>query len=179
LSFDPNSIYRTTKCFKFKGKYPGAFPKGFLNWCKKMGWWGNKRVYLCAGMVDDHDAIMVDIKPECNPTHLEDARHTSLPDKSSDCIILDTPYSKELAEKMYGTGKYWSGINTFLKEAERICDHGGIIIVLSYEVPRKVGDINCIACCGIYQMVFDCRMRSLTVWRKDGYVKQKRLDGDS
>jgi hypothetical protein len=50
-----NNIFRTTKCFGVngQGKCKGAFPKGFLSWIQNQGWWAEKRIYLCGGMVDD------------------------------------------------------------------------------------------------------------------------------
>ena len=168
VKFDNSKIYRTTKCFGAKGqnKYLGAFPSGFMNWIKKMGWFGEKRCYLCSGKVDDSKAIRVDIKKECNPTHLEDARKTSLPDNSFDVVIIDPPYSLKLSEELYGTEKYYSGINTFTKEAVRICKLNGLIITLSYEIPKRLRGCDFIAVCGIYQIPAMSYMRCLTVSRK-------------
>lgn len=168
-------VYRTTKCFGAKGKnkYRGSFPAGFLKWLREMGWLvGEKRCYLCAGMVDDEQAIRVDIKKECNPTHLEDARKTSFPDGSFDVVILDPPYTKELAKALYGTEEYYSGINVFTKEASRICKVGGTIITLSYEIPKRLKGCDFIAVCGIYQIPAVSYMRCLTISIK----KQGRKD---
>ena len=164
--FDNSKIFRTTKCFGAKGinKYKGGFPAGFLKWLKEMGWLiGEKRCYLCAGMVDDKEAIRVDIKKECNPTHLEDARKTSLPDNEFDVVILDPPYTKELARDLYGTEDYYAGINALTNEAVRICKPGGKIITLTYEIRKRLKDCDFIAVCGIYQVPAMSYMRCLTV----------------
>jgi len=167
LQWKKEDVFRTTKCFSpMTNGYAGGFPVGFLKYLKENDWWGKKRVYLCSGKVDDKEAIRVDIKEECNPTHLEDARNTSLKDNISDCIIIDPPYSKELAKSMYGTEKYWSWINSFTKEALRLCKEGGLIITFSYEVPKRIKDCDLVACIGVYQAMSVAYMRCLTVWRK-------------
>ena len=76
--WDKDKLFRTTKCFgAWAGRdhYNGSFPAGFLKWVKSLEYWGEKRCYLCAGIVNDPEAIRVDIKPETNPTHCEDARN--------------------------------------------------------------------------------------------------------
>ena len=165
-------VYRTTKCFGVNGKgYPGSFPKGFLKWIREMKWWGDKRCYLCAGKVDDSDAVRVDIRPDCNPTHLEDARATSLPDDEFDVVIIDPPYTKPLAKEMYDTENYYSGINVFTKEALRVCKPGGLIITLSYEIPKRIKGCDFLAVCGIYTVPFCGYMRCLAVSRKQESLK--------
>ena len=60
--WDHRKVFRTTKCFSpSTNGYPGGFPLGFLKYLKEMDWWGKKRVYLCAGGVNDPEAIRVDI----------------------------------------------------------------------------------------------------------------------
>ena len=172
-------IFRTTKCFgawshqKNGEHYNGAFPNGFMAWLKKMGWIGEKRCYLCAGMVDDAEAVRVDIRPECRPTHCEDARHTSLPSNEFDTVILDPPYSLELAKSLYGTEKFFAGIDGFTKEAARICKAGGVIITLTYQVPKRLHDAEFIAVCGIYTIPSTSYMRCLTVSRKLAKQEEK------
>ena len=167
--WDHTKIFRTTKCFgawSGRNPYSGSFPAGFLKWVKEMGWWGEKRCYLCAGMVDDKESVRVDIQSECKPTHCEDARHTSLPNKEFDWIMIDPPYTKELAKKLYGTEKYYAGINAFTKEASRICKKGGFIITLSYEIPKRLPDCDFVAVCGVYQVPAVSHMRCFTVSKK-------------
>ena len=172
--WDDSEVYRTTKCLssaghgKNRGKYPGKFPNGFIKWIKEMDWWGDKRVYLCSGPVDDEQAIRVDVRPEVNPTHLEDARHTSLENESADFVLIDPPYTKDLADKYYGTGKQWSWINAFTKEAARIVRTGGLILTLTYEIPRRIPGCDFIAVCGVYTVPMTGHMRCFTVSRKTG-----------
>ncbi|MCX5699604.1 MAG: hypothetical protein NTX01_07895 [Candidatus Omnitrophica bacterium] len=163
-----NNIFRTTKCFGVngQGKCKGAFPKGFLSWIQNQGWWAEKRIYLCGGMVDDRGGQTVDIRPEVNPTYIEDARKTSLSNESFDWVMIDPPYTKDLAKELYGTEKFYGGINAFTKEAERVCKKGGYILTLSYEIPKRIKNCDFIAVCGIYTVPFTGYMRCFTVSRK-------------
>lgn len=163
-------IYRTTKCFgaKSKSKLKGSFPNGFLTWIKNMGWHGEKRCYLCAGDIDDEYSTRVDIRPDYKPTHLEDANNTSLPNNKFDLVMIDPPYTRSLAKELYSTEKYYHGINAFAKEAERICKPKGLIITLSYEIPKRIKNCDFIAVCGIYQIPAVSYMRCLTVSQKNG-----------
>jgi hypothetical protein len=117
-------------------------------------------------MVDDKDALRVDVRPEVNPTHLEDATKTSIPSSSCDFVMIDPPYSEQLAHDLYGTRKHYHGINSFTKEAERICSPGGLIVTLSYEIPKRIPGCDFIAVVGVYTMPFCGYMRCFTVSRK-------------
>ena len=163
-----DKIYRTTKCFGVNGQgiCKGSFPKGFLEWLKKMGWWGEKRCYLCSGAVDDASAIRVDVRSEVKPTHLEDATKTTIPTSSCNLVIIDPPYSLDLARKLYGTENNFHGIDAFTKEAYRICEVGGLIITLSYAIPKRIKGCNFLSVCGIYTVPFCGYMRCLTVSKK-------------
>ena len=172
MVFDASKVYRTTRCFVSWSRnsdgthYSGAFPSGFIKWVHKMGWWGEKRAYLCAGKVEDADAVRVDIVPETNPTHLEDATKTSLPDNEFDCVIIDPPYSRELAKDLYNTEKYYYSINKFTKEAARIVKPGGLILTLTYEIPKRIPGCVFIAVCGVYTVPMTGYMRCFTVAQK-------------
>ena len=179
--WDASQIYRTTRCLssagsgRNRGAYPGRFPNGFIKWIKEMGWWGEERVYLCSGPVDDPLAIRVDVRPEVNPTHCEDARKTSLLDESADFVLIDPPYTKDLAERFYDTKKHYAGINAFTKEAARLVKPGGLIVTLTYEIPKRIIGCDFIAVCGVYTVPMTGYMRCLTVSRKSGdYVEPRR-----
>jgi len=166
-AWDHKKIFRTTKCFcPSTNGYPGGFPRGFLKYLQELGYWGKKRCYLCAGGVKDPEAIRVDILSKTKPTHCEDARATSLPKNSFDVVIIDPPYTRELAEKLYKTEKYYSSINQFAKEASRIVKRGGLVITLSYEVPKRIPNCNFIAAIGVYQAIRVAHIRILTVSKK-------------
>lgn len=62
--------------------------------------------------------------------------------------------------------KYYSRIDVFAKEAARIVRPGGLIVTLSYEIPRRIPGCDFIAACGIYQAIQVSHMRCLTVSKK-------------
>ena len=163
-------IVRTTKCFTIgTNGYPGGFPRGFLVWLQQQGWWGNNRVYLCGGGVKAQDpkGVTVDIKPETHPDYCEDATATSLPNQCTDCVIIDPPYSRDLAHSLYNTAPVWKSINAFTREAYRLVQVGGLIVTLTYEVPKQIKGCTILAVCGVYQIMNTCNMRCLVVFRRD------------
>lgn len=162
------NVYRTTKCFGVNGKakIKGAFPKGFMKWIESMGWTGEERCYLCAGLVEDTVACRVDIREDTKPTVLADAVDTKIPDGSFDWIIIDPPYTKLLAREFYGTETFYHGINAFTREAERLCKPNGLILTLSYEIPKRIKNCDFIAVVGVYTVPFTGYMRCFTVSRK-------------
>ncbi len=175
------NVYRTTKCFGVngQGKIKGAFPKGFVEWIKKQYWWGKERCYLCAGKIQDDSAMKVDVRPEvfedvyCYPNlerstkHLvADAKDTGLPAESFDWVMIDPPYTRILAKDYYDTEKHYHGINAFTKEAERLCKPNGLILTLTYEIPKRIKDCDFVAVVGVYTVPFTGYMRCFTVSRK-------------
>lgn len=166
-------VFRTTKCFGSWGpkdakgnRCPGAFPNGFVKWVKDQGWWGERRVWLCAGGVVDPGSKRVDLRHQVEPTHLEDARDTSIKSKSADIVFIDPPYSRILAKDLYGTELHYASINEFTKEASRLVVKGGLILTLTYEIPRRIPGCDFIAVCGVYTIPMTGYMRCLTVSRK-------------
>lgn len=162
-------VLRTTICFSpnTENNFKGGFPKGFIKWLKENGWWGKKRIHLCSGGVKDDEAIArVDIRPETNPTHCEDASNTSLPDGCADFVLIDPPYSKELAKLLYNTEPYYRRIDEFMKEGARLLEPNGLLCSLSYEIPRRPPNCQLIACVGVYQALQVSHMRCFTAWQK-------------
>lgn len=162
------TISRGTKCFSgFHGSdCGGAFPKNFLRWVRD-NWDGKQRCHLCSGSVNDPHAFKVDIRPETKPDLVADATKTGLPSASFDWVMIDPPYSKELAQKLYKTGDQFHSISAFAKEAARLTRPGGYVLTLSYEVPLKVTGCELVACWGIYTCPLTSMMRCFTVWRKN------------
>jgi hypothetical protein len=164
-------VDRGTKCFSgFHGSdCDGAFPKGFFKWVATKGWLvgeASGRCHLCAGLIDDPGSFKVDIRPEVKPDLVADATNTGLEDDRFDCVVIDPPYSKDLAQKLYGTGDNFYSINPFLKEGIRIAKPGGLIMTLSYETPKTPKGADLVACWGVYTCPMTSYMRCFTVWRK-------------
>lgn len=190
-----------TKAFSAESEsgYPGSFPKGFLKWIREQGWWGEKRIYLCAGGVIDDAADKVDIQPSLDLEKLDerrgkhptirrsrtidttanilaDARETGLPDESYDWVMIDPPYTEEYAKNMYGTENVYSGINKFLDEGIRLCKPGGYILTFTYAIPRYAPGADIVACWGIYQIPAVRYMTALFVYRKEGERRAQFLE---
>ena len=143
----------------------GAYPSGYLAFLKENGWWGEKRIHLCSGRVKD-DGFKVDIRPEMNPNLVADARETGLEAGIFDCVIIDPPYSADLAEQLYDTRKYYGSVNQFIKEGIRLAKAGGFIVSLSYEIPRLQKECDMLAVWGIYEVPTVSSMRCMVVFRK-------------
>ena len=183
---DFDKISRGTKAFSAatESRYPGSFPLGLLDWIRDMGWWGERRIHLCAGGVIDPPADKVDYRPEL-PEELSgvgrrttkstaniiaDARETGLPSESYDWAMVDPPYSSDLAESLYDSKEMFSGIDKFAKEAYRLIKPGGYCITFSYAVPnRPAKDAEMVAMWGIYQIPIVRHMTCLCVFKKPGF----------
>ncbi len=177
--WDHTKISRGTKCFSpMNNGYPGGYPVGYLDWCRNNGWWGDKRLHVPCGMVDDTDSIRIDVKHEgTNATHVFDARDEKMwrifgdpgsPKITFNCIMIDPPYTKILAKDLYDTEDYFSSINKFIKPALNYLEEGGLIVTLSYEVPKRPKDCDLLASWGIYQAMSVSHMRCFNVWKKPG-----------
>ena len=192
-----DGISRGTKAFTQRSEsgYPGSFPVGFLRWVQER-WWGDRRIYLCSGGVIDEAADKVDIQHEIDDDVLgrrglnattkrsrtlkttaniiADARETGLPDSSYDWVMIDPPYSKSLAHDLYGTEEVFSRIEDFVNEGARICNPGGYVCVLSYDIPMKPKGFDLVACWGIYQIPSVRYMTGFHVFQKWG---ERRAQG--
>ena len=207
MNWDKDAVSRGTKAFSCESatKYPGSYPVGFLKWVKNMGWWGEKRIHLCAGGVGviDPESDRVDIQEEISQdvidgwesyrkmgkargkrrltkttaTIIADARDTGLADESYDWVGIDPPYSEALAEALYGTQKHYSGIDKFAIEGYRLLRPGGYLMTFTYAVGGRPGpDAHLIACWGIYQIPNVRNMTCMNVWQKPGELGPQGLE---
>ena len=173
---------------KSESGYPGSFHVGFLDWIRReLGVWGEKRCYLCCGAVKDWDSTRVDIQLtideevrgrkgirkqvrtyDTTANVICDARDTKLAAESFDWVMIDPPYSKQLAEELYGTEEYFSQLNDFVKEAYRLLKPPGFILTLAYHVPSLPDGCSGWGIYGIYQIPQTRYMSALTILQKDG-----------
>jgi hypothetical protein len=166
------SISRGTKPFGAgTNGFGGGFPRQFLPWVRKMGWLnGSENIcWLCSGGVKE-PGLKVDIREETGPNLVADAADTKLEGNRFDYSIIDPPYSRELAKKLYGTADVYYSINIFVEEAVRITKPGGNIITLSYEPPKIPKGCDLLAVWGIYQIPLPNYMRCFCVFRKQPFV---------
>lgn len=191
-------VSRGTKAFSARSEsgYPGSFPVNFLKWVQSNGWWGDRRVYLCCGGVKDDEADRVDIQSEIavevngrrgrNATVqrsrtlmttaniIGDARDTGIEANTYDWCMLDPPYTRALAESMYGTDEVYSDVNMFVKEAVRLCKPGGYICCLHYDIPKTPKECDLVAIWGVYQIPAVRYMTAFLVYQKKG---ERELQG--
>lgn len=113
----------------------GGYPIGFVEWAlKEMGCADPANVlHLCAGSVVT--GRRVDIRPELNPDIVADCRNVPLPDASVEFVMADPPYSEEMAENLYGTGRVYPQPGQIVKEACRLLRPGGRFGLLHVQVP--------------------------------------------
>ena len=185
-------VSRGTKAFSQKSEsgYPGSFPVNFLRWVQRQGWWGDRRLYLCCGGVIDEAADRLDIQKEISvevegrrghnatvqksrtlkttANIIGDARSTGLESESYDWVMLDPPYSRALAESMYGTDEVYAGVNAFVAEAARLCKPGGYVCILHYDLAFCPDGFDLEACWGIYQIPSVRYMTAFQVFKKRG-----------
>ena len=145
--------------------YPGGFPNGFMQRLKKEGIWGNKRLHLCSGTVQD--GVTIDIKPELNPTIVADlSEGIPLEDESFDFILIDPPYAEEKANDLYGVSLL--SVPALLKECARVVQHDGTVALLDLRVwPPKTKLLRWKALIAVYTANRGPKpLRALSVFQK-------------
>lgn len=182
------NVSRGTKCFSPQTEtgYPGGFPLGFLDWILDKGWWGHSRLHVPCGLVADvgpGEVLRADVKapPTTNATHVFDAT-----DKSQwpiewvekfDFILIDKPYTRNLAKDLYDTEECYAGLDRWVSIAKNYVAPGGLLCTLDYELPARPGpDFNLEACWGIYQAMSVRHMMAFQVWRRDGKSRPQGLE---
>jgi tRNA G10 N-methylase Trm11 len=82
--------------------------------------------------------IRIDIKPETKPSVIGDCHRLPFKENSFDMVLADPPYTNELSERIYGTGKVV--YKKWVSEAVRVCKPGGYIAVYHMKMlPRPKG----------------------------------------
>jgi len=184
IEWKEEDVERGTKSFGPETNgYPGGYPKGFLSWCRNHGYWGDKRLHVPCGMVADSDpgeVVRVDVKmpPETNATHSFDATKASAWPyewkEYFDLVLIDKPYTKDLAERLYDTEDVYAGLDKWVACAKYSVKPGGLLAHLDYQVPKRPGDDwNLVACWGIYTAMSVRHMMCFQVWRKDGETDEE------
>ena len=142
--------------------------------------WGDCRLHVPCGLVADvgpGEVLRVDVKREVNgirtnATHTFDARlaenYPAEWAEKFDFILIDPPYSQELAESLYDTGEVFGNVGRFARAALPSLKPGGIIATLSYATYPRLEGCNLVASWGIYQAIAVSYWRGLSVWIKDG-----------
>ena len=149
--------------------YPGSFPRGLITRIRRR-WWGEKRAWLFAGSHKDPEGPTVDLKPKVKPDLVADCQVLPLADRSFDFVMMDPPYSQEWARKLYDVD--YPSMVKVMKEAHRICEPGGHILVLHALVMQnhpylpELRQLEIVGLVGISTLGGFSNMRALTVYKK-------------
>lgn len=150
-----------------KNGCPGSFPQGFVDWVRRE-WWGKKRLWMCSGGFSDPEGVMVDIRPQTRPTIVGDATRLPLKADTFDFVLADPPYSKEEAQKLYGTEN--PSVLGLIVEGARVLKPGGHFLFLHRLVPghdpRIPDNLELLAVVGVAVTAHWTNLRALTVFRK-------------
>lgn len=129
-------------------KYHGAYPDDYLD--RLYAFFemptNAKVTHLFSGTVKPRSAseTTVDLNPEVHPTLIEDAQHTSLPDRSQDFVFADRDYDEENA-KVHNFPLV--GPKAVTMECHRLTKPGGFYVMLdwlvsvNYAQDKRVGVI--------------------------------------
>ncbi len=155
--------------------YPGGFPTGFLNAVRKKGWLRNRTLHVCSGSVKD--GVTLDINPDVKPTVVGSGEALPFKTNTFGSVLIDPPYSKEYARKMYGC-KY-PGMWTLLGEGKRVLKQGGYIglvhrnMISPHHWPPWNSAPRMKRTAMIAVAVFGMQMpfRAFLVWQKQGTLK--------
>jgi SAM-dependent methyltransferase len=109
--------------------------------------------------------VTVDIRPECEPTIVADARHLPLADETFEWVMADPPYSESYATHLYGTGGNYPRPSHILREAARVLKPGGKLGLLHFIVPKARHGLRQHGVWGVY-IGPDFAIRAWTVYTK-------------
>lgn len=153
-----------------KTGYPGSFPQDLVNKVRRR-WWGQKRLWMFAGVFRDPGHTTVDIKPDLKPTVVANCEDLPFPDASFDFVFVDPPYSAEESDRLYGLP--YCSIPKVLNEMARVCRPGGYCLFSHRLIPLRHPSfssqfkrLEIVATVGVWTLGGFSNIRALTVWRK-------------
>lgn len=155
--------------------YPGSFPRGLVQMVQRR-WWGQKRLWMFAGVHKDAGQTTVDIKPELKPSVVANCEVLPFADESFDFVFVDPPYSKEESEALYSLP--YCSIPKVLNEMARVTRAGGYALFLHRLIPLRYPifsphfkRLEIVGLVGIATLGGFSNIRALTVWRKRGKLE--------
>lgn len=154
--------------YRVKSQYYGGYPNTYLRRVKSL--FPDKQcvLHLFSGKVDTSiiPGDTVDIRPELNPTFVDDAQTLEkVPLELYDCIMCDPPYSVEDAER-YQTSMIKRSL---VMRALQRCKVGTHVIWIDQVWPQYRKDFFELQACVGIQRSTNHRVRMMWIWeRKNG-----------
>ncbi len=144
----------------------GSYPKNFIPWVARMLHAKPSDIlHVCSGGLRRGDGgIRIDLRLGQLPDIVADGRHLPFADGTFPAVLLDPPYSVELAAALYGTE--YPRPSHLLREACRVARPGSRFGMLHFLVPHSPRGSRLVVVRGVTQ---GCgyRIRALTVFQKD------------
>ncbi|MEM8572453.1 MAG: hypothetical protein AAGG56_16310 [Pseudomonadota bacterium] len=151
--------------YRVKSEYYGGYPAGYLKRIRALFPDKERTLHLFSGRVDveTFPGDTVDIKPDLNPTFLDDAQSLEgVPLGDYDLILADPPYSVEDCEH-YGTSMV--SRNKVMRALGRTSP-GTHIVWLDQVLPMYRKDTFCVeAAIGMWKST-NHRFRGITIFRR-------------
>lgn len=151
--------------YRVKSSYYGGYPPTYLRRIKALFPDKNNPLHIFSGKVDleAFPGDTVDIKPELNPTYVDDAQTLeTVPLEEYDLILADPPYSIEDCEH-YGTTMIKR--NKVMRALQRL-KSGSHIVWLDQVLPMyRKDEFSVEATIGMWKST-NHRFRGITIFRK-------------
>jgi len=111
--------------------------------------------------------LRCDLNVETQPNVIADAHFLPFRDGAFDLVILDPPYSDELSERLYGTGKLT--FKRYTKEAVRVTREGGYIAMFHVIATPQIPNSRLVKRIFIEHRLWH-RLRCVHIHKKDTYA---------
>ncbi len=120
-----------------KSKYIGSFPLHFeIKLLRELNLDPEKHKLLQPFGGKAKYGYRMDVKDEVVPDIKGDAHVLPFKDETFDMVLLDPPYSTDLAKRLYGTKAVH--FKQYTQEAVRVCKDGGYVIIYHWYATPSV-----------------------------------------